>query len=82
MKAKNIFQKDFENAYKPGFKGPKVVSENLGFYNQGTIDFEQDMDTDNKNGPYFGKRFRKIESKKEESKTKGGNSGMRVGFYF
>ena len=41
-KPKNLFQKDYDNLYKPGFKGPKVVSENLGFYTRETIDFEQE----------------------------------------
>ena len=81
-KPKNLFQKDYDNLYKPGFKGPKVVSENLGFYTRETIDFEQENDTDNKNPPYFGKRFRKIKSKQEKEKSKGLNAGMRVGFYF
>jgi hypothetical protein len=58
-KEKNLFQKDYDNLYKANFKGPKVVSENLGFFNKDTIDFEQDMETDNKNPPYFGKRMRK-----------------------
>ena len=81
-KPKNLFQKDYDNIYKPGFKGPKVITENLGFYNKETLDFEQGMDNDNKNPPYFGKRFRKILSKNEENKGKGENAGMRVGFYF
>ena len=81
-KQKNIFQNEYGDLYKPGFKGPKVVSENLGFYNLDTVDFEQDMDKDNKNPPYFGKRFRKVKGKKEEEKGKGENAGMRVGFYF
>ena len=37
---KNIFQNDYDDMYKAQFKGPKVVSENLGFYNTDTIDFE------------------------------------------
>ena len=82
IKQRNLFQKDYDNLYKPGFKGPKVVSENLGFYTRDTIDFEQDIDNENKNPPYFGKRFRKIKSKNEEEKTKGQNAGLRVGFYF
>ena len=81
-KQRNLFQKDYDNLYKPGFKGPKVVSENLGFYSRDTLDFEQDMDQENKNPPYFGKRFRKMKSRNEEEKTKGLNAGMRVGFYF
>ena len=81
-KQKNIFQNEYGDLYKPGFKGPKVVSENLGFYTRDTIDFEQDMDSENKNPPYFGKRFRKIKGKKEEENVKGENADMRVGFYF
>ena len=81
-KQKNLFQKDYDNIYKPGFKGPKVVSENLGFYSKETLDFEQDMDTENKNPPYFGKRFRKMKGKNEEEKGKGQNAGLRVGFYY
>jgi hypothetical protein len=65
-KERNIFQKDYDNIYKPNFKGPKVVSENLGFYNNmDTLDFEQEMDhNENKNPPYFGKRFRKKKIKR------------------
>ena len=81
-KQKNIFQNEYDDLYKPGFKGPKVVSENLGFYSRETLDFEQDMDTDNKNPPYFGKRFKKLKSKAEEEKGQGQNAGLRVGFYY
>ena len=81
-KQKNIFQNEYGDLYKPGFKGPKVVSENLGFYSRETLDFEQDMDTENKNPPYFGKRFRKIKGKNEEEKGQGQNAGLRVGFYY
>ena len=56
---KNLFQNDYDDLYKPAFKGPKVVSENLGFYSKDTLDFEQDNDTGNKNPPYFGRRFPK-----------------------
>ena len=81
-KQKNIFQNEYDDLYKPGFKGPKVVSENLGFYSRETLDFEQDMDTENKNPPYFGKRFKKLKSKKEEEKGQGQNADLRVGFYY
>jgi len=80
-KEKNIFQKDYDNIYKPNFKGPKVVSENLGFYNRDTIDFEQDMDSENKNPPYFGKRIKK-RIKDDEDRGKGENAGLRVGFKY
>ena len=80
-KEKNIFQKDYDNLYKANFKGPKVVSENLGFYNRDTIDFEQDMDSENKNPPYFGSRFKK-KLKDDEDRGKGENAGLRVGFNF
>ena len=80
-KEKNLFQKDYDNLYKANFKGPKVISENLGFYNRDTIDFEQDMDEENKNPPYFGKRFKK-KIKDDEDRGKGQNAGLRVGFYF
>jgi hypothetical protein len=79
---KNLFQNDYDDLYKPAFKGPKVVSENLGFYSKDTLDFEQDNDTGNKNPPYFGRRFRKTKSKKEDEKGQGQNAGLRVGFYF
>ena len=79
-KEKNLFQKDYDNMYKANFKGPKVVSENLGFYNRDTIDFEQEMDEENKNPPYFGKRFKNIK-KNDDDRGKGQNSDMRVGFY-
>ena len=79
---KNLFQNDYDDLYKPTFKGPKVVSENLGFYSKDTLDFEQDNDTGNKNPPYFGRRFRKTKSKKEDEKGQGQNAGLRVGFYF
>ena len=80
-KEKNLFQKDYDNMYKAEFKGPKVVSENLGFYNKDTIDFEQEMDSENKNPPYFGKRFKK-KSKRDEERGKGENADLRVGFYY
>ena len=80
-KEKNIFQKDYDDIYKPKFKGPKVVSENLGFYNRDTIDFEQDMDSENKNPPYFGKRMKK-RIKDDEDRGKGENAGLRVGFKY
>ena len=80
-KEKNLFQKDYDNLYKANFKGPKVVSENLGFYNRDTIDFEQDMDSENKNPPYFGSRFKKVK-KGDEDRGKGENAGLRVGFYY
>ena len=80
-KEKNLFQKDYDNLYKANFKGPKVVSENLGFYNRDTIDFEQEMDSENKNPPYFGNRFRK-NKKNDEDRGKGENAGLRVGFKY
>ena len=80
-KEKNLFQKDYDNMYKAEFKGPKVVSENLGFYNKDTIDFEQEMDSENKNPPYFGKRFKK-KLKNDEERGKGENADLRVGFYY
>ena len=79
---KNIFQNDYDDLYKPGFKKPKVVSENLGFFTSETIDFEQDMDNENKNPPYFGNKFRKVKGKNEEDKTQGLNAGIRMGFYY
>ena len=81
-KGKNIFQKDYDDIYKPKFKGPKVVSENLGFYNRDTIDFEQDMDSENKNPPYFGKRLRKKLKDDDEDRGKGENAELRVGFLY
>ena len=83
-KERNIFQKEYDNIYKPNFKGPKVVSENLGFYNNmDTIDFEQEMDNnENKNPPFFGKRFRKKRVRDDEDRGKGENAGMRVGFMY
>ena len=80
-KEKNLFQKDYDNLYKANFKGPKVVSENLGFYNRDTIDFEQEMDSENQNPPYFGHRFRKLK-KNDEDRGKGENAGLRVGFLY
>ena len=79
-KEKNLFQKDYDNMYKANFKGPKVVSENLGFYNRDTIDFEQEMDEENKYPPYFGKRF-KQKFKNDDDRGKGQNAGLKVGFY-
>jgi hypothetical protein len=81
-KEKNLFQKDYDNLYKANFKGPKVVSENLGFFNKDTIDFEQDMETDNKNPPYFGKRMRKNAKDDDEDRGKGENADLRVGFMY
>ena len=81
-KQKNIFQNDYDDLYKPGFKGPKVVSENLGFYSTETLDFEQDMDNDNNRPPYFGSKFRKMRKRDEEDKTQGTNAGIRTGFYY
>ena len=81
-KQKNIFQNDYDDLYKPGFKKPKVVSENLGFFTSETIDFEQDMDNENKNPPYFGNKFRKVKGKNKEDKTQGLNAGIRMGFYY
>ena len=79
-KEKNIFQNDYDNLYKAKFKGPKVISENLGFYNNDdTVDFEQNMDEKNKNPPYFGSRFKKM--KDNPDRGKGQNAGMKVGFY-
>ena len=79
-KAKNIFQSDYDNLYKAKFSGPKVISENLGFYNNNDIDFEQDKDSENKNPPYFGTRMNKL--KKDPEKGKDQNPGLRVGFYY
>ena len=81
-KEKNLFQQDYDNLYKANFKGPKVVSENLGFYNRDTIDFEQDMDSENKNPPYFGKRLRKKLKDDDEDRGKGENAELRVGFLY
>ena len=78
---KNIFQKDYDNLYKPKFEGPKIVSENLGFYTRDTVDFEQEMDAENQNPPYFGHRFKKKKDEKEKEK-KYENASMRVGFKF
>ena len=82
-KEKNIFQKDYENTYNPQFKGPKILSENLGFYNYETDFFEQNNDNDNKNPPYFGDKIRKINkdeisNKKEDLDLK----KNRIGFYY
>ena len=79
-KEKNIFQSGYDNLYKAKFKGPKVISENLGFYNINEKDFEQDMDNENKNPPYFGSRFNRLN--KDPERGKGQNSGLRVGFYY
>ena len=82
-KQRNIFQNDYDNLYKPNFTGPKVISENLGFYdNKETIEFEQNKEPENKSPPYFGSRFRKIYSKSEDQRGKGENAGLRVGFYY
>ena len=48
-----------------------------------TIDFEQEMDNnENKNPPFFGKRFRKKRVKDDEDRGKGENPGLRVGFMY
>ena len=82
-KKRNIFQDEYRlnNTYKPDFKKPKVISENLGFYNKNEKDFEQEKDNDNLNPPYFGKRFKNqkhyFDKDKEDT-----NAEMRYGFYF
>ena len=80
-KKKNIFQQEYDSSYKPAFKGPKVINENLGFYNNDITDFEQRNNEENKNPPYFGSRFGKTLPIIEE-KVKNENAEMRVGFYF
>ena len=80
-KQKIIFQQDHESSYKPNFRGPKFISENLGFFTKETIDFEQTKDIENKNPPYYGSRFDKISPKVDE-KVKNENAGMKVGFYY
>ena len=79
----NLFQEEYKlnDIYKPDFKKPKVISENLGFYNLNEKDFEQEKDNDNLNPPYFGKRLKnnKYLSNDKEDDT---NAEMRFGFYF
>ena len=83
-KEKNLFQKEYETNYKPNFKGPKIIGENLGFYNYETDLFEQDKDSQDKNPPYFGTKKPKIKNKeiKDENKGQGQNAEMKVGFYY
>ena len=78
----NIFQKNYDNIYNPKFKGPKVVSENLGFYIRDTIDFENDAGDENKHPPYYGGRFKKMKKKRneDEDSIETENAGLRVGF--
>ena len=83
-KEKNLFQKEYETNYKPNFKGPKIIGENLGFYNYETDLFEQDKDSQDKNPPYFGTKKPNIKNKeiKDENKGQGQNAEMKVGFYY
>ena len=78
-KAKNIFQSGYDNLYKAKFNGPKVISENLGFYNNDMLEFEQNMDSENKNPPYFGTRLKKL--KNDPERGKGQNPEIKIGFY-
>jgi hypothetical protein len=78
---KNIFQNDYDDMYKAQFKGPKVVSENLGFYNTDTLDFELNADSEQKKPPYFGTRFNTLK-KKDPDKGKDQNADLKVGFYY
>ena len=80
-KKTNIFQKEYEHTgYKPNFKKPKIINENLAFYNIDTKDFEQEKDNDNINPPYFGKRKREIKEDQKTQESK--NAEMRIGFYY
>ena len=81
-KKENIFQNEYKNTstYKPKFKHPKIITENLAFYSKDN-DFEQEKDSDNTNPPYFGKgKKRKII--KDNNDIDIDNAEMRVGFYF
>ena len=80
-KEKNIFQKDYESIYSPKFKGPKVIGENLDFYNNETEFFEQNKDTDNKNLPYYGSKKPRDKLKLEEDLEKD-KPKMKFGFYY
>ena len=82
-KERNIFQKDYDNLYKPNFEGPKFVSQNLGFFNNdnATIDFEQNKEPQNKDKIYFGSRLKTGESN-EEFKEKKENAEIKKGFYY
>ena len=76
-----IVPKIYEKEYNPQFKGPKIISENLGFYNkENAEEFEQEKDSDNENPPYFGKLKRK--KKKDNKNIEAKNAEMRRGFYF
>ena len=79
-KGKNIFQKDYDDIYKPKFKGPKVIGENLGFYNNDTEYFEQDLDNENKKPPYFGNK--PPEEKKDKKDNKIEKIDKKFGFYY
>ena len=80
----NIFQDEYKltNTYKPDFKKPKVISENLGFYNKNEKDFELDKDTDNMHPPYFGKRLKNKNNFSDKNNQEDTNAEMRYGFYF
>ena len=80
----NIFQDEYKlnNTYKPDFKKPKVISENLGFYNRNETDFELDKDTDNIHPPYFGKRLNNKNNFLDKNKKENINAEMRYGFYY
>ena len=80
-KEKNIFQKEYQTSYKPKFNGPKIIGENLGFYTYET-DFEQNFDSQIKNAPYFGEKFREKKSEKKERITESDTPKMTKGFYF
>ena len=80
-KKENFFQKDYKNIYNPKFKGPKIISQNLGFYSKDDDEFEQEKDNDNINPPYFGKGFKRIKEVKSK-KNEINNPEMRVGFYY
>ena len=65
---KNILQNSYDNIYKPNFKGPKVIGENLGFFNKADDDgFEHEKNSENINTPYYGTRLNN--KKKENQKT-------------
>jgi hypothetical protein len=67
-KKENFFQKDYKTIYNPKFKGPKIISQNLGFYSKDDDEFEQEKDNDNINPPYFGKGFKRIKEVKSKKK--------------
>ena len=80
-KAKNIFQNDVENIYKPKFRGPKIIGENSDFYNYETEFFEQNKDTEYKNQLYFGSLPPKEKIQKDQD-LDNEKPKMKIGFYY